>query len=131
MLQTHDDPNILGRQQRHQLFLKILNQLITSYNKQFLSDIKSMLLSVETELRPPHSFDNYPCGFSDCIYCHLKGLLQSNLQSLRDNVGESIERTVNAQNSDKKASKHKETQIFDDEEMEVETGNDVDDVDEQ
>eukprot|EP00483_Globobulimina_turgida_P005293 UN05303 len=82
LLQTHDDPTMRERQKKHELFLKVLSQLVTSYNKKFLTEIKQILLSVNSELRPPHSFDNYPCGFNDCIYCHLKSLLQTNLQSL-------------------------------------------------
>ena len=96
LLQTHDDPNMQQRRDRHQLFLKILQQLITSYNKQFLNEMKQILSSIQTDLRPPHSFDNYPCGFNDCIYCHLKTLLQSNLQTLRNNVAQSIENSVNS-----------------------------------
>ena len=70
-------------------------QLIASYNKQFVGEIKGILAAVDQELRPPHSFDNYPCGFSDCVYCHLKTLLQANLQTLRNNVAQSIENSVN------------------------------------
>eukprot|EP01084_Bolivina_argentea_P026608 49491_1 len=62
LLQTHDRDDIRERQKKHQLFLKILSQLITSYNKKFLSEIQQILININIELRPPHSFDNYPCG---------------------------------------------------------------------
>ena len=97
LLQTHSDPNVETRQVRHQQFLKVLGQMVTSYNKQFLNEIKGILTSVPSELRPPHSFDNYPCGFSDCVYCQVKTLLQTNLQTLRNNVAHSIENGINAQ----------------------------------
>ena len=97
LIDAEQDPELAARQDRHEQFLRILTQLITSYNKQFLQEIRAILSSINTELRPPHNFDNYPCGFNDCIYCHLKTLLQSNLQTLRNNVAQSIEHCVNLQ----------------------------------
>lgn len=101
LIAADDDPKIREIQRRHTEFLKIVQQLMGDYNKKFLNEIKQILQSIQTELRPPHSFDNFPCGFSDCIYCHLKTLLQSNLQTLRNNVAHSIENAVNSQQKGK------------------------------
>jgi len=97
LLQTFGDSNVETRQVRHQEFVKVLGQMVASYNKQFLNEIKGILSSVPVELRPPHSFDHYPCGFNDCVYCQVKTLLQSNLQTLRNNVVHSIENGINGQ----------------------------------
>jgi len=97
LLQTNLDPTAQQRQHRHDAFFKILRQLLASHNQQFLADIQDILFNISTDLRPPHSFDHFPCGFKDCIYCHLKTMLQANLTTLRDNVGQSIKKTVHAQ----------------------------------
>lgn len=84
-------------QKRNAMFMKTLKSMMISFNDQFLNDITKTLMNIESNLRPPHSFDEFPCNFSDCIYCKTKSILQSNLHQLRDDVVQAIQSTVDEQ----------------------------------
>ena len=42
------------------------------------------------DTRPPHDVNNYPCGFSDCIYCNLRQILETNLHELHSTITQEV-----------------------------------------